>query len=193
MLADPIDQFRVWLDEAEEAEVAMPIAMTLATADREGRVSARVVLLRGIDERGFMFFTNYESDKGADLEVNPSAALVFHWQLQGRQVRVEGKAEVLTEGESDIYFSTRPRGNQLAAHASPQSMVLADRQELVGRFDQVEDQFKNRDVPRPDNWGGYRVVPDMVEFWQEAEHRLHDRLRYRLSETGEWVLERLGA
>lgn len=190
--ADPTSQFRFWLQDAEDASVPMPIAMTLATANVQGRVSARVVLLRGIDERGFLFYTNYESDKSLNLKENPFAALVFHWPLLSRQVRIEGSVEVLTDSESDEYFASRPRGNQLAAHASPQSRVVEDRQVLEERFEVIEKKFSGRDVVRPKNWGGYRVVPEIVEFWQEGEHRLHDRFRYRLDD-GEWVIERLGA
>lgn len=189
---DPLRQFSVWLRQAEDAGVPMPIAMTLATADSQGKVSARIVLLRGLDELGFFFYTNYESRKGLDLRANPSAALVFHWLPLSRQIRIEGSVETLSEEESDRYFSTRPRGNQLAAHASPQSRPVADRHELEKRFASVEQQFYAKDVSRPKYWGGYRVVPEMIEFWQEGEHRLHDRLRYRRGDNGSWIMERLG-
>jgi pyridoxamine 5'-phosphate oxidase len=190
--SDPISQFRFWLQDAEDAAVTMPIAMTLATANAQGRVAARVVLLRGIDECGFLFYTNYESDKSLDLKSNPSAALVFHWQTLSRQIRIEGAVELLTDAESDEYFASRPRGNQLAAHASPQSRIVEDRQDLEDRFTEIEQKFEKMDVVRPANWGGYRVVPEIVEFWQEGEHRMHDRFRYRL-ENGGWAIERLGA
>lgn len=188
---DPISQFRFWLQDAEDAAVTMPIAMTLATANKQGRVSARVVLLRGIDERGFLFYTNYDSDKSRDLKSNPSAGLVFHWQTLARQIRIEGAVEILTDAESDEYFASRPRGSQLAAHASPQSRVVEDRQNLEDRFAEIEQKFERIEVARPINWGGYRVVPEMLEFWQEGEHRMHDRFRYRL-ENGCWVIDRLG-
>jgi len=192
MDSDPLRQFNLWLRQAEAAEVSMANAMTLATAGRQGKVSARIVLLRGLDERGFLFYTNYESRKGLDLTANPSAALVLHWLPLSRQIRIEGSVETLSEEESDRYFSSRPRGNQLAAHASPQSRPVTDRHELEERFDTVEQQFYDKEVPRPSHWGGYRVVPEMIEFWQEGEHRLHDRLRYRRGDNGHWVLERLG-
>lgn len=189
---DPISQFEEWFNEAEADLTREPAAMTLATADQQGNVSARIVLLRGVDERGFLFYTNYESDKALDLNENPCAALVFYWQALGRQVRIEGLAEMLSEEESDRYFAGRPRGNQLAAHASPQSRVIADRRELTERYQRVERQFEGGDVPRPAYWGGYRVVPEFVEFWQNGEHRLHDRLRYRRDEGEGWLIERLG-
>lgn len=189
---DPISQFRFWLQDAEDAAVPMPIAMTLATSSLRGRVSARIVLLRGIDERGFLFYTNYDSDKASDLTDNPFAALVFHWQALSRQVRIEGTAEILSEVESDEYFNSRPRGNQLAAHASPQSQVVDNRHALEERFKQVDAEFEGNTVSKPAYWGGYRVVPELVEFWQEGDHRLHDRLRYRLDADGRWVVERLG-
>ena len=192
MDSDPLRQFNLWLRQAEAAEVSVANAMTLATAGRQGKVSARIVLLRGLDERGFLFYTNYESRKGLDLTANPSAALVLHWLPLSRQIRIEGSVETLSEEESDRYFSSRPRGNQLAAHASPQSRPVTDRHELEERFDTVEQQFYDKEVPRPSHWGGYRVVPEMIEFWQEGEHRLHDRLRYRRGDNGHWVLERLG-
>ncbi len=189
---DPINQFRFWLQDAEDASLPMPIAMTLATANKQGRVSARMVLLRGIDERGFLFYTNYDSDKATDLSANPSAALVFHWPGLARQVRIEGVVELLTASESDEYFASRPRGNQLAAHASPQSRIVENRQELEGRYTAIEARYEGKNVVRPKNWGGYRVVPESVEFWQEGEHRLHDRFRYRWSDDC-WIIERLGA
>jgi len=192
LCSDPISQFRFWLQDAEDAAVTMPIAMTLATANRQGRVSARVVLLRGIDERGFLFYTNYDSGKSLDLKSNSSVALVFHWHELARQIRIEGAVELLTAAESDEYFASRPRGNQLAAHASPQSRIVENRQDLEDRFTEIEQKFKGMDVTRPANWGGYRVVPEMLEFWQEGEHRMHDRFRYRL-ENGYWVIDRLGA
>ncbi|MBN1956570.1 MAG: pyridoxamine 5'-phosphate oxidase [Desulfuromonadales bacterium] len=189
---DPLRQFSLWLRQAEAEDVPMPIAMTLATADDQGRVSARIVLLRDLDPYGFLFYTNYESRKGRDLTVNSSAALVFHWLPLARQIRIEGSVETLSAAESDCYFSSRPRGNQLAAHASPQSRPVTDRHELEKRFEDVEHQYYGKEVPRPSHWGGYRVVPEMIEFWQEGEHRLHDRLRYRRDGHGNWLLERLG-
>lgn len=189
---DPLRQFNLWLRQAELDDVPMPMAMTLATADDQGRVSARIVLLRGLDQYGFHFYTNYESRKGQDLTVNSSAALVFHWLPLARQIRIEGSVEILSAAESDRYFSSRPRGNQLAAHASPQSRPVTDRHELEKRFEDAERQYYGKEVPRPTHWGGYRVVPEMIEFWQEGEHRLHDRLRYQRGDSGIWLLERLG-
>jgi len=169
----------------------MPNAMTLATSSRSGKPSARIVLLKEVDARGFVFFTNYESQKSLELAENPCAALVFHWLPFSRQVRVEGTVERLAPGESDRYFSTRPRGHQIEAHASPQSQVVRDRAFLDRQFEEISRRFEGQVVSRPPNWGGFRVVPERLEFWQEGESRLHDRLRYRRDETGGWRLERL--
>lgn len=188
---DPIRQFGRWLHDAGQSGGPQPDAMTLATADREGRPAARIVLLRGLDQRGFVFFTNYRSRKGEELEQNPAAALVFHWPELARQVRIEGRVEQVAPEESDIYFASRPREHKLGAHASPQSRAIPDRNFLEIRFKQAEQRFANRAVPRPPHWGGYRLVPDLVEFWQQGEHRLHDRLRYRRDTDGTWAIERL--
>ena len=188
---DPVKQFRRWLHEAEQAGLPQPNAMTLATANRQKVPSARIVLLRGADERGFVFFTNYESRKAQEIAENPVVALVFSWLLLSRQVRVEGSVETLDSPASDRYFASRPRGHQLAAHASAQSQVISHRAVLEQQFDHVINRFEGKDVPRPMNWGGYRVVPEVLEFWQEGEHRLHDRLRYRRNSVDSWVLERL--
>jgi pyridoxamine 5'-phosphate oxidase len=150
-----------------------------------------MVLLKGVDERGFVFFTNYESRKAQDLRENPFAALVFNWLPLSRQVRVEGTVEPLGADESDVYFASRPRGHQIEAHASPQSQVIEDRAFLDKQFKDVAQKFAGQDVPRPMHWGGYRVVPELLEFWQEGESRLHDRLRYRRDNTDHWVIERL--
>lgn len=192
VLRSPIDQFRRWYDEAVAAEIPMPDAMTLATSTARGRPSARLVLLRGCDERGFVFFTNYDSRKAGELESNPYAALVFHWPLLERQVRVEGRVERTTEEESDEYFATRPRGSQLGAWASPQSRPLAGREELEQCMEKAVSQFgSDRErVPRPPFWGGFRIVPDLIEFWQGQPNRLHDRLCYQRFQA-EWVLKRL--
>jgi len=188
---DPFKQFARWLQDAEQAEILQPNAMTLATASRQGRPSARIVLLRGFDERGFAFFTNRESRKGRQLLENPFAALVFCWLPLSRQVRVEGSVEMLGDGESDAYFAGRPRGHQLEAHASPQSQVIKDRRFLETQFEAAARTFEGQAVPRPAHWGGYRLVPEALEFWQEGEHRLHDRLRYRRDPADRWVIERL--
>jgi len=191
MKADPISQFRDWLQEAEQSKVPEPEAMTLATAGRKGRPSARIVLLRGVDDRGFVFFTNYESRKAQELKANPAAALVFSWPPLARQVRIEGRIEPLEEGASDAYFAIRPRSHQLSAHASPQSQVIPNREFLDQRFVESTRRFAGQEVPRPRYWGGFRLVPDLLEFWEEGEHRLHDRLRYRRKPGGDWVIERL--
>jgi pyridoxamine 5'-phosphate oxidase len=186
---DPVDQLQAWLREAESAS-PQANAMTLATADHSGRPSARQVLLRGIDSRGLVFFTNRTSRKASELAENPRAALVLHWYELGRQVRVEGGIEEVDETESEAYWSTRPRGSQIAAWASPQSEVVANRAELDGLYDAAERELGDGDVPLPHFWGGYRVVPDTIELWEHRENRLHDRVRYRRSADG-WVRERL--
>jgi pyridoxamine 5'-phosphate oxidase len=192
MAPHPIQQFQRWFNEALAAKLVQPEAMALATATPDGRPSVRMVLLRGCDERGFVFFTNYDGRKGCELTTNPRAALVFFWEPLDRQVRVEGCPERTTATESDSYFQSRPRGSCIGAWASPQSAVLASREDLEQRVDQAEARFAGLEpVPRPDNWGGFRVVPHLVEFWQGQENRLHDRLRYRLNEKGVWLLERL--
>ncbi|MDT8420218.1 MAG: pyridoxamine 5'-phosphate oxidase [Desulfuromonadales bacterium] len=188
---DPFNQFTRWFKDAEQANISQPSEMTLATASRQGTPSARIVLLRGVDDRGFVFFSNYQSRKGQDLLENPMAALVFRWQLLSRQVRVEGAVERLTASESDSYFANRPRGHQLEAHASPQSQVIKDRSFLEKQFADAAREFSGAEVSRPLHWGGYRVVPESLEFWQEGENRLHDRLRYRRNRTGTWTIERL--
>jgi pyridoxamine 5'-phosphate oxidase len=185
---DPLEQFRRWFAEAEAAGIRAPHAMALATSD--GGPSVRMVLLKDTDERGFVFFTGYVSRKAADLSANPHAALLFFWDPLGRQVRIEGTVERVDEEESDAYFATRPRGAQLAASASRQSAVLSSREELDERVAELDRQHANGNVPRPDHWGGYRVVPDSYEFWQHRADRLHDRLRYR-REGGDWIVERL--
>lgn len=190
MAADPFTQFRGWLDDAVRAGVREPGAMTLATTDPEHRPSARTVLLRGLDSGGFVFFTNYASRKARELSMNPNAALVFLWTALERQVCVAGAVVKVTPAESDAYFSGRPRGSRLGAWASPQSTVLTDRGQLEGYLADVERRFASRDVPRPPHWGGYRLEPETVEFWQGRPDRLHDRLRYRREPDG-WVLERL--
>ena len=166
----------------------MPEAMALATATADGRPSVRMVLLKGVDERGFSFYTGYESRKGRELAENPRAALLFHWP--GRQVRIEGPVERVTADESDAYFASRPRGSRLSAIASRQSEVVSSREELEGRVAELEEQFAGAEPPRPDRWGGFRLVPETFELWQHRDDRLHDRLRYR-RDGDAWLVERL--
>jgi pyridoxamine 5'-phosphate oxidase len=191
MAPDPIKQFASWFHAAEQAQLPLHNAMTLATSNRQGRVSARIVLLKGVDERGFVFYTNYESRKAHELRENSVAALVFCWLALSRQVRIEGEVEMLSASESDLYFSSRPRGNQIEAHASPQSQVIKDRSLLDQWYNDVAKKFVGQVVPRPENWGGYRVIPEVLEFWQEGNNRLHDRLRYRRDHAENWLIERL--
>jgi pyridoxamine 5'-phosphate oxidase len=186
---DPVVALEAWLRDAERVPTR-PDAMTLATATADGRPSARVVLLRGLDERGLAFFTNRSSRKGRELEENPRAALVLYWPELGRQVRVEGSVERVDDRESRAYWRTRPLGSRIAAWASPQSRPLADRAELDALYAAAAARFADDDVPLPDFWGGYRVVPDSIEFWEHQDDRLHDRLRYERTESG-WRRERL--
>jgi pyridoxamine 5'-phosphate oxidase len=186
---DPLAQLRAWAHDAR-AVVGEPLAMTLATATLDGQPSARVVLLREVDERGLTFFTNRDSRKGDELRANPRAAVAMHWWELGRQVRVEGVVEEVSEDESAAYWETRPRASRIAAWASPQSRQLADRAELEALVAKVERRFDGRDVPLPPFWGGYRLVPATVELWTHRENRLHDRVRY-VREADSWRSERL--
>jgi pyridoxamine 5'-phosphate oxidase len=188
---NPLAQFKRWYEEAVAAGVQLPEAMTLATATPDGAPSARMVLLKGVDERGFVFFTNYESHKGRELAANPRAALVFHWpQTPRRQVSVSGSVEPLPAEESAEYFRTRPFGSRIGAWASRQSELIAGRDELERAFAELEGEHAEGEVPRPPWWGGYVLRPNSVEFWQNRPNRLHDRLRYRRSGE-DWIIERL--
>jgi pyridoxamine 5'-phosphate oxidase len=187
---DPIERFREWFREAEQAGVDVPEAMTLATAGADGAPSARMVLLKGADNEGFVFYSGYVSDKASELEQNPRAALVFYWRPLGKQVRVEGLVERVSDGESAAYFATRPRGSQLAAWASQQSQPLESREQLERRYAELEREYAGREVPRPPHWGGFRLRPNAIEFWEHRENRLHDRFRYTRAREG-WRAELL--
>lgn len=189
--ADPVEQFRRCFEDARHSDLHEPNAMTLATADARGQPSARTVLLKGYDQRGFVFFTNYDSPKAADLAANPRAELCFWWPPAQRQVRIAGAVSQIEPAESDAYFQSRPRASRIAAVASQQSRVLRDRAELERRFQSIETEYANREIPRPSNWGGYRVTPERFEFWQGRANRMHDRLRYSRAPGGAWVIERL--
>ena len=188
---DPIARFGALFDLAKRKETADATAMTLATADAAGAPDARVVLLKAFDSRGFVFYTNHNSPKGVELAANPRAALVFHWPVIKWQVRVAGSVEFATDEESDAYFASRARGSQLGAWASHQSEVLVTRADLVKRYFQLKMKYLGRAVPRPPHWGGYRVVPDRIEFWHDRRLRLHDRFLYTRQPDGSWTMARL--
>jgi pyridoxamine 5'-phosphate oxidase len=187
---DPIEQFGKWWDEAVASAIDEVNAMTLSTVTAEGKPSARIVLLKGFDQKGFVFFTNYESNKGEQLSVNPFASLVFFWKELERQVRIEGICEKVSEQESDDYFHSRPIGSQLGACASPQSRIIESRLIIENNLEKLQDQYKDTEIPRPAHWGGYRIVPNSIEFWQGRSSRLHDRVKY-LNVNQSWKIVRL--
>jgi pyridoxamine 5'-phosphate oxidase len=188
---DPVEQFAQWFERAAAAGLPEPNAMTLATATPDGFPSARMVLLKGHDQRGFVFFSNYLSRKGEELQRNPCAALVFFWPELRRQIRIEGYVERVSADESDAYFNSRARGSQIAAAVSRQSAVLPDRETLDRAVAALAAECVDREIPRPETWGGYRVIPTAIEFWQGRPNRLHDRLRYGRMDDGTWLIERL--
>lgn len=189
--ADPVRQFQKWWNQITAADALEPNAMTLATSSADGLPSARIVLLKGFDENGFVFFTNYKSFKGEQLDENPKACLLFHWKELERQVRIMGLVSKLPEAESEDYFQSRPVGSRIGAWASPQSAVIENRQWLESEFEKRKEEFSEGRVPRPPHWGGYLVKPVIVEFWQGRLSRLHDRIQYTLEENGSWKIERL--
>ena len=190
--SDPLHQFTTWYDEAVAAGLPEPEAMTLSTATQEGRPSARIVLLREYDERGFCFFSNYASQKGRELAANPYAAVTFHWVDLERQVRIAGRVEKVSASESDAYFKSRPAQSRIGAWSSPQSEVIASRDTLEQFVKEYQERYPEESaIPRPEHWGGYRVIPERIEFWQGRPSRLHDRLRFSRVEQGTWTLERL--
>ncbi len=187
----PVEQFSQWWEEVMQSDIEEANAMTLATASVNGLPGARIVLLKGFDEKGFVFFTNYESYKGMQLAENPRACLVFFWKELERQVRITGLSEKVSDAESDEYFNSRPEGSRIGAWVSPQSQVIENREWLEANEKKYQQQFTGREIKRPQHWGGYRIKPICVEFWQGRPSRLHDRIQYTMKEDGGWLIERL--
>jgi len=190
VVKNPVEQFEKWFSDAVNAQIYEPNVMTLATADKSGRPNARIVLLKGFDQDGFSFYTNYLSQKGKEIKKNPFACLVFFWAELERQVRIEGKIEKLDKETSEQYFHSRPTGSQIGAIASPQSQVITGREVLENKVEQLTEQYKGKTIPKPAHWGGYIVKPTVIEFWQGRPSRLHDRIKYTLV-NGNWKIERL--
>jgi len=191
MAAHPVDQFQQWFEAAAEADFIEPNAMTLATAAADGTPAARIVLLKEYDRRGFVFYTNYQSAKAGELKDNPRASLLFHWDKLGRTVRISGTATKVPREMSETYFQSRPRKSQIGAWASHQSQVVASRAALREQFETIADYYEGHDLPTPEHWGGYRLWPEQMEFWQGQRSRMHDRLLYSKQRDGTWVLQRL--
>jgi pyridoxamine 5'-phosphate oxidase len=189
---DPMQQFNIWFEQAVQADVKEPNAMTLATANTQGRPSARIVLLKGVRDNSFVFYTNYNSQKGQELSENPYAALVFNWLTLEKQIRISGKVRPLDRADSEAYFQSRPKGSQIGAWASPQSQIIEDRQLLEDNVENLKTQYAEAEqLPCPPHWGGFEVLPDEIEFWQGRSSRLHDRIVYRKESDGSWKIERL--
>lgn len=188
--SNPVEQFTRWWNDALASEIIEVNAMTLATSTKQGKPSARIVLLKGFDEKGFVFFTNYESKKGKTLDENPQAALIFFWKEIERQIRIEGVTEKISAAESDAYFFSRPEGSRIGAWASPQSKIIKNREVLEENAKRFSKEFKNS-IPRPPYWGGCRVMPELIEFWQGRSNRLHDRIQYTKTHNGSWKVDRL--
>lgn len=189
--ADAFDQFTKWWDDAVKSEIDEVNAMTLATATKDGTPSARIVLLKGYDKNGFVFFTNYLSHKGKELAENPRACLLFFWKELERQVRIDGVVEKIPPAESEEYFQSRPPGSRIGAWASPQSTVIANREVIEKNVTELEKKYASGEIPRPEHWGGYIIKPTSIEFWQGRSSRLHDRIRYTLQKNNQWLIERL--